>query len=389
MPAALPPAGSGDLLAIQGAKELAAALRDIREGRPAAVYLVFGSEGYLVRTAAEALAKELASAAGAEIAGIDAEGRGVEFVLEPLNTLSLFASAQVTVVRNFAHLLSGEGGERLLAGVDTGLSEGSAIVFVAPGSAGGREGGGEARIDRRSKGYKGLAKRAVLVELNEQKPETLAVWLREKAAESGKKLTPAAAELLLTRAGTDMEVLRQELDKALLYCLDRERVDAPDLERLVGKSREDAVWEISDAVRAKDARRALTLCEDMLAAGTFPLVLLALLVRQARHLLQARLLWEKAGRPQFRDFRSFQSRLAGAWESGRFGKGADDVTTIHPFASFKRFDAARHYSLGQLRAMLARLRRAERDLKTGAVAGPREALEELLLDLCLAGREAA
>ena len=40
------------------------------------------------------------------------------------------------------------------------------------------------------------------------------------------------------------------------------------------------------------------------------LVLLTLLVRQARHLLQARLLWEKAGRPAFRDIRSFQSRAA-------------------------------------------------------------------------------
>jgi DNA polymerase-3 subunit delta len=186
-----------------------------------------------------------------------------------------------------------------------------------------------------------------------------------------------------------MEVLRQELDKALLYCLDSERVDAPDLEHLVGKSREDAVWEITDAVRARDSARALTLCEDMLAAGTFPLVLLTLLVRQARHLLQARLLWERAGRPRFRDFRSFQSRLAGAWEAGCFGKGADDVTAIHPFASFKRFDAARHYSLEQLRTMVSRLRRAEREMKTGAVAGPREALEELLLDLCLEGREAA
>lgn len=376
-------------MAIQGAKELAAALRDIREGRPAAVYLVFGSEGYLVRTAAEALAKDLAAGAGAEIARVDAEGRDVDFVLEPLNTLSLFASTRVTVVRGFAHLLTGESAERLLAGVDTGLSPGSAIVFVAPGSTGGSEGGAEARIDRRSKGYKGLAKRAVLIELNEQKPEALAVWLREKAAESGKKLTPAAAELLLARAGTDMEVLRQELDKALLYCLDSERVDASDLERLVGKSREDAVWEITDAVRARDARRALALCEDLLAAGTFPLVLLTLLVRQARHLLQARLLWEKAGCPAFRDFRSFQSRLAGAWESGCFGKSADDVTAIHPFASFKRFEAARHYSLGQLRAMISRLRRAERELKTGAVAGPREAIEELLLDLCLQGREAA
>ena len=72
-----------------------------------------------------------------------------------------------------------------------------------------------------------------------------------------------------------------------------------------------------------------------------------------------------------------------------FGKGADDVTSIHPFASFKRFEAARRYSVDQLRGMLSRLRRTEREMKTGAVAGPREGLEALLLDLCAPGREAA
>jgi DNA polymerase III delta subunit len=128
----------------------------------------------------------------------------------------------------------------------------------------------------------------------------------------------------------------------------------------------------------------MALIDDLLAAGTYPLVLLTLLVRQARHLLQARLLWEKAGRPAFRDMRSFQSRAASTFEAGTFGKGPDDVTTIHPYASFKRFEAARSRRSGELRRVLVRLRRADRDIKTGATAGAREALEELVLDLCAA-----
>ena len=85
-----------------------------------------------------------------------------------------------------------------------------------------------------------------------------------------------------------MEALRRELDKAILYCLDQEEITAQDLGDLVGKSREDAVWDVSEAVAKRDPVMAMTLVEDLLATGTYPLVLLTLLVRQARHVQQQR-----------------------------------------------------------------------------------------------------
>ncbi len=369
-------------MSIEGARELAAELAAIKRGTPKPVYLVFGNEGYLVRTASEAITQALSAASSAEIVRVDAEGKSAAALLEPLTMLSLFATARVSIVRNFTHLLAGEAGDVLLRGIEAGLAPGSTLVFVAHH----REGSGETRVDKRGRGYRGLAKLGAVFEFGEQAPDALASWIREKVHESGKKITPEAASLLLSRCGTDMETLKSELDKAVLYCLDQETIGADDLERLVGRSREEAVWEIAEAVGNRDPRRALALVDDLLAAGTYPLVLMTLLVRQARHLVQARLLWDEAGRPAFRDVRGFQARVAGTVEPGRFGKGADDVTTIHPFASFKRFDAARRSDLAVLRRMLSRVRLADRDAKSGGGAGMRETLEEMILDLCaLAG----
>jgi DNA polymerase-3 subunit delta len=361
-------------MGIEGARELAGELSAIKKGDAKPLYLIFGTEPYLVRTAADAIVDGVAAATGAEVERMDAAGRSAEAVLQPVATLSLFASAKVTVVRNFSHLLTGDDADRLLSGLDSVVGTGSSLVFVAPGTGPGD------KIDKRVKGYKGIVKRGAVIELNEQRPETLAVWLREKASDEKKKLTPDAAALLLDRVGANMEALRRELDKALLYCLDQEEITAKDLESLVGKSREDAVWDISEAVAQSDPARAMSLVEDLLTTGTYPLVILTLLVRQTRHILQARLLWEKAGRPQFHDMRSFQTRAA--VEAGAFGKGPDDVTAIHPFASFKRFEAARAHGVPDLRNTLTRLRRADRDVKTGVAAGAREVLEELVLDLC-------
>jgi DNA polymerase-3 subunit delta len=365
-------------VSIDGAGELKSELAGIREGNPRPTYLVFGAESYLVRTATEALTDALTTALSAETVRVDAQGKDAAHVVEPLTEMSLFASAQVTVVRNFAHLLSGSAADTLIAGIETGLAAGNAVVFSAPGGAP----GDPAKVDKRGKGFKGLARIGSVLELNTQKPDVIVEWLRSRASREGKKLTRAGASLLLERVGPDMETLSEELEKAVLFRWKEDTIDAVHLESLVGKTREDAVWDITGAVMSGNSARAMELLADLLASGVYPLVLLTLLVRQGRHLLQARLLWERAGRPAFRDPAGFRSRIASTFETGEFGKGADDVTGIHPYASFKRFEAATDYRLEDLRRMVSRLRRADREAKTGTLTGPREVLEELILDLC-------
>lgn len=368
---------------IQGARELARELGSIRKGDGKSIYLVHGTERYLVRTAADAIARALADGAGAELVRVDATGLTPDAALDPALSLGLFASARVAVIRSFAPLLAGDAADRLLALLDTGLGPGSGVVFAALGDT------PADKLDKRVRGYKGLSSRGVVLELNAQKPEDLLHWLGEKAAEEGKKLDADAARLLLARAGEDMEQLRGELDKALLYCLDRDRIRAVDLAKLVGKTKEDKAWDVSEAVACGDGPRARELLKDLTVSGTHPLVALTFLARQTRHLLQARLLWDAAGRPPFGDYRSYQGRVAARLEAGLFGKGPDDVTGMHPFAAFKRFEAARGLAVPVLRGMMARVRQAEVDIKTGEGEGAEEVVEELVLDLAAQARRAA
>ena len=369
-------------MAFEGANELANELASIKKGAAKPVYLLFGTEPYLVRTATDAILEAL-STTPVEVIAIDASGKNARETLAPLAMLSLFAPARIAVVRNFSHLLSGDEADVLLRELEQ-IVPPSAAVFLSA-----QDGSGESRVDKRVRGFKGIAKIGAVLEFGTQSPDALAEWLRIQAAQEGKKLSVDAAQLLLARAGPDMEVLRSELEKAVLYKLERETIDVQDIAELVGRSREEAVWEIADAVLRRDARRALVLIEDQLAAGTYPLVLLTLLIRQARQLLQARLLWEEGGRPPFRDLRGFQARFGRTLPVGRFGKGPDDVTTIHPFACFKRFEAAQSRDADSLRKMVARLRQGDRDAKSGGGAGAKEILEEIVLDLCALAKEAA
>ena len=306
-------------MAIEGAKELAAELKAIKSGKFKPVYLVFGSESYLVRESAEAIGRALVEATGSDLARVDGQGQPSAAITGPAAALSLFSTGTIVLARNFGHLLTGDEADRLLAEIDAGVGETSAIIFQATQSS------PVDKVDKRVKGYKGLVKRGSALELNEQKPEHLVEWLRRRAADAEKNLPVPAAEFLLERVGADMALLKSELEKAILFCHDAKAIGVPDLERLVGKSREDAIWDVTEAVSNGDAPRALSIFEDLVTTGTFPLVVLTLLVRQTRHLLQARLLLERAGDPPFRDYRSFQARVGPQVPKGAFGGGADDV----------------------------------------------------------------
>src|SRR5678815_3095944 len=101
-------------MALEGANEVAAELAAIKKGAAKPVYLVFGSEPYLIRTATGALVEALSRVANAEVVPIEAPGKSARETLAPLAMLSLFAPARIAVIRGFSHLLSGEEADVLL-----------------------------------------------------------------------------------------------------------------------------------------------------------------------------------------------------------------------------------------------------------------------------------
>src|SRR5262249_55405710 len=72
---------------------------------------------------------------------------------------------------------------------------------------------------------------------------TLPEWcVRRCAAQSGKQLGGAAARLLVDLVGPEMGQLDQELTKLASYVGTAPRIEAEDVDKLVGRSRMENVW---------------------------------------------------------------------------------------------------------------------------------------------------
>ncbi|MFN8483002.1 MAG: DNA polymerase III subunit delta [Anaerolineae bacterium] len=170
-------------------------------------------------------------------------------------------------------------------------------------------------------------------------------WIGERASHKGGAIQPAAVTLLAAYVGADLRLLDQELDKLLTYAGPRHAVTEDDVRRMVPAAAQTSIFEMVDAVAARDSRIALRLLHGLLDDGEAPLYLLFMITRQFRILLQVRLLQT--------------ANLAPSDLAQRLGQ--------HPFVVEKASRQARQFTVPQLEAILGRLLQADLALKSSGI----------------------
>ncbi|MEM1370661.1 MAG: DNA polymerase III subunit delta [Pseudomonadota bacterium] len=84
---------------------------------------------------------------------------------------------------------------------------------------------------------------------------------------SGLQITPYAEELLISRLGADRALSRGEIEKLTLYCQGKQRIEAEDVEQIVGDASQQALDRIVDAAASADAATATRELYRAAAAG--------------------------------------------------------------------------------------------------------------------------
>jgi DNA polymerase-3 subunit delta len=184
-------------------------------------------------------------------------------------------------------------------------------------------------------------------------------WMRQRARQQGKVLTPEAERLLLTLQGPDLLRVSQEVDKLCLFVGEREQIDTDAVETLVGRGRVRGIFELTAAVSRRDLTGALSSLRNLLERGEEPLGMLGMLARQLRLLVRAKELLGQSLSP------AEISRLLGV---------------PRPFVS-EILEAAEISSLPRLEQGLTRLLDLDRRLKSSGGGQPLF-LELAVIDLC-------
>jgi DNA polymerase-3 subunit delta len=179
------------------------------------------------------------------------------------------------------------------------------------------------------------------------------------AARHGKQLPTAAARLLVDLIGGDMGLLDQEMAKLAAYVGDAARIEAAEVDLLVGNSRAENTWKIFDLIGTGQVGAALALLDRLLDQGEEPMKLLGAFSLQLRRLAQV-------------------ARLHG---QGAAVSAALEQAGVPPFARRNAEQQLRHLGRRRLDRLYDWLLETDLGLKGSSQLPPRTLLERLVVQL--------
>lgn len=145
------------------------------------------------------------------------------------------------------------------------------------------------QAERKVPGLESLAKtKAIqLVDLPTPDAKTLPGWIQQHVREHKIAIQPDAVALLATYVGRNLRQLDNELEKLSLYAHGR-AVNAQDVRAMVADASEEMMWNLTDGLCQRNAKKAMQALRELRRGDQHPLVLLSAIVRQYRLLIQVK-----------------------------------------------------------------------------------------------------
>ncbi|HWL54223.1 MAG TPA: DNA polymerase III subunit delta [Chthoniobacteraceae bacterium] len=275
--------------------------------KAAAVRAVVGSDESEVKRVALQRSVEMAPKESGDL-GIDVIDGAVDNVeqaitrlhqsVEAIQTLPFFGGEKLVWLKNANFLgdsVTGrsagvvDAAQALIDLLAAGLPQGVAFLLSAT------------EIDKRRSFYKTLGKIAA-VEVFDKLDASRSGWeenaaglVRDQAEKAGLQLRGDALELFVLLTGGDSRQIRNELEKLDLYLgTERREVTLEDLRLMVPPSRAGVIFELGNALAARDLNQALGRVEQLLFQGESAVgILLVAIIPTVRNLLLAKDLMDR------------------------------------------------------------------------------------------------
>ena len=189
-------------------------------------------------------------------------------------------------------------------------------------------------------------------------------WITGEAARNDAKIETDAARELVDSLGGDMMMIAGELEKLLLYVGQKKLVTLGDVETMVLAAKQRSLYELTDAISAKDRVCALQVLDAILSTGDGDEAAIGHLYMLARTFRQMLVISER----NVRDQRALWQAL---WQGFR----------VPPFAAEDIIKQARRYkSRRELSRAIRLVARADLALRSNPPS-KRLVLEKLVMDL--------
>jgi DNA polymerase-3 subunit delta len=345
---------------------------EVKENRLRAGYVLAGDEVFLYERCRRAVMETLLPAEMRDfcLSDLDLAETNIFEALDRAQTPSLMAPFQVLFIRNVKTLYTRGAKKDEFAAIDAYFrspNPQALVIFVADHL---RIPSDPRRMDMQDKDRyerirETLGEWCGVVELARVDEGDALKWIAAEAKRREVGFDADAARELADALGADMMLIANEVEKLVLYAGEKRRVTLGDVETMVLAAKQRSLYELTDAISAKDKARAVSLLHGLLNASDggedSAIGHLYMLARTFRQML---VILEK----NVRDSRAIWQAL---WQGFR----------MPPFAAEDVIRQARRYkSRRELMRALRLIARADLELRSQP-ADKRVVLERLVLEL--------
>ena len=273
---------SGEKAARSAAEETRKVISELGEsiktGAFAPAYLLYGPEGYLVRYYKNALKKAMVGDDDMNCTVISSGSFDTDEFFETARTMPFFAPYRLIIVENSGIFQAGAGGgakpeAQKLCELLPQLPDTTRVIFAESGA------------DRRFALFKSFSKIGKVCQFSYMDHDWIVRWICARARSCGALMEQRAADMLLSRVGSDLNLLSNEIDKLVDYPGGSGQIKPADIEAVSSVRLEDRIFDMLSAALGGRMEKAMRMYEDLLGLREAPIKMIVIMGRQCAQIL--------------------------------------------------------------------------------------------------------
>lgn len=304
--------------------------KDIQNHTFKPVYLLSGEETYLTRQFCDRLASAIAGGDTINVNRFQEKNPDIREIISLANTMPFFSESRLIIIEN-SGFFKRDSSE--LADYLPDMPETTHIIFR------------EDEIDKRNRLFKKVKELGYFAEMKRQSEAELERWILTILKKEGINLTRSTMDYFLETVGTDMNVIRNELDKLISYLGDKKVLEPADIDRICSRQISGQIFEMIDAMSSKNRKKAFRLYYDLISLKEPPMRILFLISRQYLQLYQIREMQQK----------------------GLSGQALASAAGLSSYAVRKVAQRASHFSKEELKHCIEECALMYEQIKTGQI----------------------
>jgi DNA polymerase-3 subunit delta len=271
--------------------------------------------------------------------------------------------------------------ERLEDVLKSGIPDGNHLIITAE------------TVDKRKRLFKVISETGMILHFSPAKGEArqknvLMDAAKDLLAKSGKKLSPRAWIAIGKKTGFTLADSMSALEMLITYTGERTSIEEADVEEVVGKTKEDTIFDLTGALAEKNLHKALSNMKDLFDQGVNHVLILSMIVREIRFLLHAKT-FIKSGKiaafHQNMDYDAFHKSVypviqAVMNEKGKKGSRGD-LGAQHPYVIYHALKNSHRFAYEHLVSYLEDLFDMDMAFKTTSKE-PKFLLERFIMKVC-------